>query len=58
MLSFFPRDGLDKIWDLIDSVSEGFLTLAQPIREGPQSDCLDLDEKAHSFNIRKTRSFS
>ena len=24
MLSFFPRDVLDKIWDLIGSVSEGF----------------------------------
>ena len=24
MLSFFPRDVLDEIWDLIDSVSEGF----------------------------------
>ena len=26
MLSFFPRDVLDKIWDLIESVSEGFPT--------------------------------
>ena len=26
MLSFFPRDVLDEIWDLIGSVSEGFLT--------------------------------
>ena len=25
MLSFFPRDVLDEIWDLIESVSEGFL---------------------------------
>ena len=24
MLSFFPRDVLDEIWDLIGSVSEGF----------------------------------
>ena len=24
MLSFFPRDDLDEIWDLIESVSEGF----------------------------------
>ena len=24
MLSFFPRDVLDEIWDLIESVSEGF----------------------------------
>ena len=25
MLSFFPRDVLDEIWDIIGSVSEGFL---------------------------------
>ena len=26
MLSFFSRDVLDEIWDLIESVSEGFST--------------------------------
>ena len=26
MLSVFPRDVLDEIWDLIESVSEGFPT--------------------------------
>ena len=26
MLSFFPLDILDEIWDLIETVSEGFLT--------------------------------
>ena len=26
VLSFFPFDVLDEIWDLIESVSEGFLT--------------------------------
>ena len=26
MLSFFPRDVLDEIWDLIESVSEVFPT--------------------------------
>ena len=25
MLSFFPLDVLDEIWDVIESVSEGFL---------------------------------
>ena len=25
MLSFFPQDVLDEIWDVIESVSEGFL---------------------------------
>ena len=31
MLSFFPRDVLYEIWDLIKSVSEGFPTT--PIRD-------------------------
>ena len=26
MLSFFQQDVLDEIWDLIESVSEGFLS--------------------------------
>ena len=26
MLSFFPLDVLDEIWDVMESVSEGFLT--------------------------------
>ena len=26
VLSFYPLDVLDEIWDLIESVSEGFLT--------------------------------
>ena len=26
MLSFFPRDVLDEIWDVIESVSKGFST--------------------------------
>ena len=25
MLSFFPRDVLDEIWDIFESVSEGYL---------------------------------
>ena len=27
-MSFFPRDVLDEIWDLIESVSEGFPTFS------------------------------
>ena len=30
MLSLFPRDYLDEIWDLIESVSEGFPTYFCP----------------------------
>ena len=29
MLSFFPRGVLDEIWDLIESVSEGFLIYSE-----------------------------
>ena len=33
MLSFFPLDVLDDIWDLIESVSEGFLIYSFKYRE-------------------------
>ena len=32
VLSFFPLDVLDEIWDLIESVSEGFLTYSCKIQ--------------------------
>ena len=32
MLSLFPRDVLDEIWDITESVSEGFLTYIFPIQ--------------------------
>ena len=32
VLSFFPLDVLDEIWDLIESVSEGFLTYSYTAR--------------------------
>ena len=31
VLSFFPLDVLDEIWDLIESVSEGFLTYSSMV---------------------------
>ena len=31
VLTFFPLDVLDEIWDLIESVSEGFLTYSYAI---------------------------
>ena len=33
VLSFFPLDVLDEIWDLIASVSEGFLTYSWKVSE-------------------------
>ena len=34
MLSFFPRDSLDEIWDLVGSVSEGFPTYSSKDTSG------------------------
>ena len=31
MLSFFPLDVLDEIWDVIESVSDGFLTYSSEL---------------------------
>ena len=33
VLSFFPLDVLDEIWDLIESVSEGCLTYSSVVHE-------------------------
>ena len=33
VLSFFPLDVLDEIWDLIESVSEGFLTYSFKLKK-------------------------
>ena len=33
VLSFFPLDALNGIWDLIESVSEGFLTYSLVIKQ-------------------------
>ena len=41
VLFFFPLDVLDGIWDLIESVSEGFLTYSR-IRVWPAGDCKTL----------------
>ena len=37
-MSFFPLDVLDEIWDLIESVSEGFVTYSwSHDHEGPHA---------------------
>ena len=44
VLSFFPLDVLDEIWDLIESVSEGFLTYSErPCRRRVLNPTLYLD---------------
>ena len=37
MLSFFPRDVFDEIWDIIESVSEGFPTYSCNVMMGRKS---------------------
>ena len=46
MLSFFPLDVLDEIWDVIESVSEGFLT----------NSCTLGGRLANVFNVAKCHS--
>ena len=41
MLSFFPRDVLDEMWDLIESVSEGFPTYSCSIMVLSHEKCLE-----------------
>ena len=43
VLSFFPLDVLDAIWDLIESVSEGFLTYSTQTRP--------ITNSAHTYTI-------
>ena len=41
VLSFFPLDVLDELWDVTESVSEGFLTYSCYLSLGSES-CLNL----------------
>ena len=45
VLSFFPLNVLDGIWDLIESVSEGFLTYSFILYEGNHEYHLDTGPK-------------
>ena len=47
VLSFFPLDVLDGIWDLIESVSEGFLTYSS--NEFGTEFALNLDLKSERY---------
>ena len=45
MLSFFPQDVLDETWDLIESVSEGFLPTFKVNQSNFPEDLLAIDLK-------------
>ena len=57
VLSFFPLDVLDGIWDLIESVSEGFLTYSvgseksfgrvPPVGVEPSTSCVQSEHPIH-----------
>ena len=58
MLSFFPRDVLDEICDLIESVSEGFPSYSCKCQSQPMAfkmSGIDIFLRLHVF--RGTRSF-
>ena len=48
VLFFFPLDVLDGIWDLIESVSEGFLTYSS-------KDPHTMNCKGHSPKVRRSK---
>ena len=54
VLSFFPLDVLDGIWDLIESVSEGFLTYSL-IWRNPYTASNDLDISKLMKNIENLK---
>ena len=45
VLSFFPLDVLDESWDLIESVSEGFLTYSFIGEQRRTKTCKDLEHR-------------
>ena len=53
MLSFFPRDVLDEIWDLIESVSEGFPSYSS--NSVRYKSCLSHNLKTTEANLIKLR---
>ena len=46
LLSFFPQDVLDEIWDLIESVSEGFDTYSKSVIYSSSTSDIFCSEKA------------
>ena len=50
VLSFFPLDVLAEIWDLIESVSEGFLTYSL-IQSSPTSHSRNQNGMRHSHKL-------
>ena len=53
MLSFFPRDVLDEIWDLIESVSEGFLTYSFNFTSQYLDDLLNIDNNFFDSMVKR-----
>ena len=48
VLSFFPLDVLDGIWDFIESVSEGFLTYLYHLNQAAKNRTKRIDTDAKS----------
>ena len=56
MLSFFGLDVLDEIWDLIESVSEGFLTLYLILLKSIQGRKQEVTKLSPSVNMEAYRN--
>ena len=55
VLSFFPLDVLDEIWDLIGSVSEGFLTYFGNMANGKLQPFINMNQsKLHRYTLSTT----
>ena len=55
MLSLFPPDVLDEIWDLIESVSEGFLTYSYISIKTAKVKCTDYSKKKKKMFLNKIK---
>ena len=55
VLSFFPLDVLDEIWDLVESVSEGFLTYSY-VEAFLSTEALELDKSKQSTRLELARA--
>ena len=57
VLSFFPLDVLDEIWDLTESVSEGFLTYSCEDRAVYYNELITICDKCYpgAHNVKRRR---
>ena len=57
VLSFFPLDVLDEIWDLIESVSEGLLTYSYSFKQTQKIRELSYTGNINTYNYTSKFSY-